>query len=184
MFRILLLFTIISLSCQAEAQYRLRKTQRGESKTHIPFDYSVYKKHHKGEVVLDAGFATLSRGLGLIYYLRGEYFINTKFSSRLNIFINSLQPNPEPQSYLQVTADVAYHFYQEKRFDVYTYLGFGIHRFRNQSSLGGYINNITPTINSGVGGRYRITPSFGIQLEFGRTSSLGLFKSLDFLRDS
>lgn len=178
----LLLAFFLSLPICLSAQYKLRKKQEGIAKTLKPIDYSIYKKHVNGELVLDGGFATVSRGLGILFYVRGEYFINDKISSRLNFFINSFKPNPIPQSYLQIAADGCYHFYQEKRFDVYAYLGFGVHRFRAASNLGGFVNNVTPTINSGVGGRYRVTPTFGLQLELGRTSTLGIYKSLDILK--
>lgn len=182
MFRLLFLILII-IPFGSEAQYKLRKEQKGQAQTLVPVDYSIYEKYQKGEFVLDGGFATTGRGVGLIYYGRGEYFITEKISTRLNFFINSFLPNPEPQSYLQIVADGTFHFYQEKRFDVYTFLGVGFHRFRSELNSGVFTNSITPTINSGVGGRYRITPTFGLQLEFGRTSTIGIYKSLKFLQE-
>lgn len=176
--KLLLLACLLGLNFYTIGQVRLKRIDNSDA----PIDYTVYKKHETGELVLDIGFATSGRGVGPIYYVRGEYFINEKLSSRLNFFINSFKSNPKPQAYLQLTADCGYHFYQEKRWDVYAFLGLGFHRFRREANFG-FTSTITPTVNSGVGGRYRITPTFGIQLEFGRTSTLGIYKSFDFLKE-
>lgn len=109
--------------------------------------------------------------------------ITDKIGVKANFSSNNLSFTTQPWGYHRYSADVSYHFIQHKRWDVYAFVGIGAERYRYylyQSDV--VFNSTRPVLNAGVGARYKVTPNFGIQVELGRVSNIGVYKKFSLKR--
>lgn len=144
---------------------------------------SQFTPHSKGDVTFSLGMSSISRGYGLSTNIGSEYMLNEKVGLRLNYTTNNLSSFSYWGGMSRLSLDLSYHFIQKNRWDVYAFAGIGAERYRyrifdiRQEQL--YINN-RPILNAGVGARYKVTPNFGVQMELGRVSNLGVYKKFNF----
>ncbi len=139
------------------------------------------RQYKKGDLNVNVGFSSVGRWSGVLYNLGAEYMLNEKIGIRANLSSNNISGGLRSWGIHRYSVDMTYHFIQHTRWDVYAFAGVGLQRYRYL----GFQNSDIPisygyvTLNAGVGARYKIKPKFGVQLEIGRISSLGIYKGFN-----
>lgn len=140
-----------------------------------------FTPHKSGDLTLQAGLSTVTN-LGLNFNFGAEYMLSERLGVRTSYTTNNLSAFSRWGGYNRATLDLTYHFIQSNRWDVYAFAGLGAERFRFRWSRNSNesLKYTRPFINGGVGARYRITPSFGIQAEVGKATNFSVFKKFNF----
>lgn len=143
-----------------------------------------YKPHRAGDISLSAGLSFIGTGIGALADFDAEYMINDKVGIRGSFSSNNMSGSARTWGAHRYGVDVSYHFIQSKRWDLYAFAGIGMNRYKyiiTSSATNNEVNVNYGTLmfNGGVGARYRFTPNFGMQLELGRSSSFGIFKTFN-----
>lgn len=180
----ILLITIAAAPFMSNAQeigltenYKTKKEKR----------LAKYKPIQSGDLIINAGMSNIRYGYGLSYNIGAEYMLTKKLGIR-SFYSTSRLSNSTFYygGHSRASIDLTYHFVQTKRWDVYAFLGVGAERFRYGRWYNGTMRESfafnRPALNAGVGARYKITPSFGVQAEIGKVSSFGLFKKFSLGR--
>lgn len=170
---VILPFTIQAQEIGLSENYKTKKEERQAS----------FKQYKIGDLVVNTSFSSVGKGIGLMYNAGAEYMFNEKLGIRASYSSNNISGGLRFWGYSRYSADITYHFIQKKRWDVYAFTGIGAERYRY--SL--YQSNETfsktrPVLNAGVGARYKVTPTFGAQVELGRISSIGIYKKFGLKR--
>lgn len=136
------------------------------------------KPYKSGDLIVSAGFSSVSKGMGGMINFGAEYMFNSKLGLRASYSSNNLSGGLRSWGYSRYSLDLMYHFIQKKRWDVYAFAGIGAERynygrFYKRTEI---FNSSRAALNAGVGARYKVTPNFGMQLELGRISSFGIHK--------
>jgi opacity protein-like surface antigen len=144
-----------------------------------------FKPNRAGDLILNAGLGSMRKGYGLSYNFGAEYMLTEKVGIRANYTSNNTAVIGYWSGASRLTVDVSYHFIQNKRWDVYAVAGIGAERMRYRWMNGRQEqswNSISPVLNAGVGARYKVTPNFGVQVELGRVSNIGVYKKFGLKR--